>query len=85
MRKIKFRGKRDCEAADQIAGVIVMTNYDRIKNMTLDEMAKWLATKNTCDVCAYEAHAAYLLACFDEPGIERCIGGHKKWLEQEER
>lgn len=47
-----------------------MTNYDRIKNMTLDEMAKWLATKNTCDVCAYEAHAAYLLACFDEPGLK---------------
>ena len=51
-----------------------MTNLDRIKNMTLDEMAELLDTK-ACKCCAY----------YSTPpcGFKDCRDGIKKWLEQE--
>ena len=51
-----------------------MTNLDRIKNMTLDEMAELLGTK-ACECCAYRS----LPPC----GFKSCKDGIKKWLEQE--
>ena len=51
-----------------------MTNLDRIKNMTLDEMAELLDTK-ACECCAYRS----LPPC----GFKSCKDGIKKWLEQE--
>lgn len=52
-----------------------MTNLDRIKNMTLDEMADLLSTK--CKCCAYLSFAPCgFRAC-------ACRDGIKQWLEQE--
>ena len=51
-----------------------MTNLDRIKNMTLDEMAELLDTK-ACKCCAYRS----LVPC----SFKGCKNGIKEWLEQE--
>ena len=52
-----------------------MTNYERIKSMTIDEMAEWLQDGiNECDCCAY----GLKFACPDS-----CIYGIKQWLERE--
>ena len=53
-----------------------MTNLDRIKNMTVDEMAELLSTK-ACKCCAYLSFAPCgFRAC-------ACRYGIKQWLEQE--
>lgn len=54
-----------------------MTNYDRIKSMSLDEKAEYLGTKWGCDTCAFGEHP---LVCIYETKQD-CIDGHKKWLE----
>ena len=51
-----------------------MTNLDRIKNMTADEMAELLKSAS-CKSCAYRGHTR----CSFRP----CEEGIKKWLEQE--
>ena len=53
-----------------------MTNLDRIKSMTVDEMAELLSTK-ACECCAYPD---FTLCGFGAPACEE---GIKKWLEQE--
>ena len=57
-----------------------MTNYERIRQMSVDEMAEWSARCTTCDVCAFEFDDEEC-TCYSRMG--RCISGHKKWLEQE--
>lgn len=53
-----------------------MTNLDRIKNMTVDELAELLSPK-ACKCCAYLSFAPCgFRACACEEGI-------KKWLAQE--
>lgn len=49
-----------------------MRNIDRIKNMTVNEMAELLNNKD-CDQCAYKG---------DECGYN-CLIGVKEWLQQE--
>ena len=49
-----------------------MTNYEKIKNMTVDEMAELLNNKD-CDQCAYKG---------DECGYD-CLIGVKEWLQSE--
>ena len=52
-----------------------MTNYERIKNMTIDEMARFLCQQGTpCKRCDL-AHKPCI--CSDAVEI------HKKWLEVE--
>ena len=58
-----------------------MTNYERIRQMSIDEMAEWSARCTSCDVCAFELDDEEC-TCYFRMG--RCISGHKKWLEQEE-
>lgn len=53
-----------------------MTNLDRIRGMTLDELAELLSTK-ACKCCAYLSFAP---CGFRAPA---CKDGIKKWLEQE--
>lgn len=53
-----------------------MTNLDRIKNMTADELAELLGTK-ACKCCAYLSFAPCGLRA------PACKEGIKKWLEQE--
>ena len=52
-----------------------MTNFEKIKNMTVGEMAEWLQDGiNECNCCTYGLN----LACSDN-----CIYGIKQWLESE--
>lgn len=46
------------------------TNYKKIKNMSIDEMAKWLG-KNICNYCVYQKKNCNYLQCKD---------GIKQWL-----
>lgn len=51
-----------------------INNYERIKDMSLDEMAKWMWDEFECAGCAYTAGKC---------GGKKCLDGHKAWLEQE--
>ena len=51
-----------------------MNNYEKIKNMSIDEMAKWLS-KNICNYCIYQKQDCEDFKCYD---------GIKQWLESEE-
>ena len=55
----------------------IMTNFDRIKAMSIDEMARRLSSFNCneCTICAFLSKSS----CWEED----CIGGHKEWLESE--
>ena len=53
-----------------------MTNLDRVKSMTVDELAELLSTK-ACEYCAYLDFAPCGF------GAPACKDGIKKWLEQE--
>ena len=50
-----------------------MNNYERIKNMSIDEMAEFLNNKD-CDSCGYKG---------DDCSYD-CFIGIKSWLESEE-
>ena len=50
-----------------------LTNGDRIRQMTDEELAEWLDLHGECNQCAY--HPVY---CKTE-----CNEGHLKWLKQE--
>ena len=47
-----------------------MNNYEKIKSMSVDEMAKWLWEITNCEAC--KAESDY---CF-----QRCIETLKQWL-----
>ncbi len=51
------------------------TNADRIRNMSDDELAEWISTKDTCGQCAYELECV----CMKVP----CTNGILKWLRSE--
>lgn len=53
-----------------------MTNYEKIKNMSAEEMAIFINDTAPCQVCAFENEK-----CVFEN--RRCYGGIKKWLESE--
>lgn len=53
-----------------------MTNYEKIKQMTVDEMAEWLAKYNQSSLCEY------CVGCDSEEEIG-CVEGCKRWLEYE--
>lgn len=50
-----------------------MKNYDRIKAMSVEEIAKWLNAKSNCSTCANE----------NCNGMGDCEQGHLLWLQQE--
>ena len=49
------------------------TNYDKIKNMTVDEMAEYLSNRTACAFCIYE----FEQECNQAVG---CVEGIKQWL-----
>ena len=54
-----------------------MTNYEKIKSMSVEEMAEFLGdTPEICDFCVYEG------SCHNNLNTN-CIDGTKLWLEQE--
>ena len=50
-----------------------MNNYEKIKNMTIDEMVQLL--EGDCFRCAY--------CKLDDCWKQDCDNGHKQWLKQE--
>jgi hypothetical protein len=50
-----------------------MTNYEKIKAMSVEEIAKWLNAKSNCSTCANE----------NCNGMGDCEQGHLLWLQQE--
>jgi hypothetical protein len=56
-----------------------MNNFEKIKNMTLDEMAKYL-TKLTSTYCEYCTFKEY---CEDNEDDISCREVLKQWLQQE--
>lgn len=52
-----------------------MTNYEKIKQMSVEEMAECLGTKTACDFCV----------TLDEDDCvnNKCIDNIKDWLESE--
>ena len=55
-----------------------MTNYEKIKNMSAEEMAIFINDTVPCQVCAFENES-----CVFEYMWRRCYEGIKKWLESE--
>ena len=53
----------------------MITNYERIKNMSIDEMAEYLSNRAGCCYCVYE-----FTECNSAVG---CIQGITQWLSQE--
>ena len=52
-----------------------MNNFEKIKQMNIDEMAKFISSETT--TCKYGD-------CYDcEVDTDGCINGIKKWLESE--
>lgn len=65
-----------------------MTNYERIKQMDIYEMAKALVSDcNSCDVCGYTVGGGTYCKCFNsgKSMAECCSEAMKKWLESEVR
>ena len=54
------------------------TNYERIKNMTVDEMAEFLTDSIVCEECP-----AYDFCDTEDATYENCPKFFKKWLESE--
>lgn len=52
------------------------TNYEKIKNMTLDEMAEFLTDRSACDTCDCDMEENKCMAV-------GCLDGIKQWLQQE--
>lgn len=56
-----------------------MNNYEKIKNMTLDEMAEELYIHlGGCSACA-----CYFICKNHDIGKHHCIGMYKQWLQAE--
>jgi hypothetical protein len=51
------------------------TNADRIRNMSDEELAELINTKNTCEQCAYESESTCMK--------ETCANGVLQWLQSE--
>ena len=72
----------DCEHHDSTGGKVIefVTNYDRIRNMSVGEMAKLLAQRNFSCMRFCENCESCNQNTFRYPF---CIDGIKKWLESE--
>ena len=56
------------------------TNYERIKAMSVDEMAEFFAHHNSCKKCVIKKckiHKSYIIP------TNQCIWNLKQWLESE--
>lgn len=59
-----------------------MTNYERIKAMSVDEMAMFLSNKMNCIV--YPSYESNLCRGCRNYTKMSCIENYKQWLESEE-
>lgn len=53
-----------------------MNNFEKIKNMTLDEMAKFLFKRTDCQECLADTD-------YCNYSVTRCLKTLKQWLQQE--
>ncbi|MGN1153569.1 MAG: hypothetical protein ACI4S3_06035 [Candidatus Gastranaerophilaceae bacterium] len=51
-----------------------MNNYEKIKNMTLDEMAEFFSNLDNCEYCMFRKYCSLDIKCKEL---------HKLWLEKE--
>ncbi len=51
-----------------------MTNYEKVKDMSIGEMARILCDNTNCIYCKF-----YDICC----GIDEEVNGYRKWLESE--
>lgn len=56
---------------------VVTTNYDRIRNMSIEELARFMATQfaQDCYSCKF--------GCVDSPTDNHCVNGYYRWLNSE--
>lgn len=54
------------------------TNYEKIKNMTVEELAEFFHKTNACFYCIYEGLEE--TECDESEG---CLSGIKQWLQAE--
>lgn len=55
-----------------------MTNYERIKNMTIDEMERFFRALSECDMCSCGGCVCY------SKKESTCVTGYtREWLESE--
>ena len=61
------------------------TNYDRIKNMSVEEMAEWYVTADACKYCTWYSHEKGTCHCFESNKSMRdcCFAATIKMLESE--
>lgn len=53
-----------------------MNNFEKIKNLTLDEMAEFFINRSACDNCTCDMEANSCMAV-------GCLDGIKQWLQAE--
>lgn len=76
-----------CKRVEHKEKPIKRTNFDRIKAMSIDEMAMWFAelVNGMCGIC--DADGSYPFengaGCEIGDGEEVCAGGIKLWLQRE--
>lgn len=63
-------------------GGILMNNYEKIKSMTIEQMAQFIETiEDYCKICAFSE--ARCKAGLKNWGHSKCYQGHLNWLEEE--
>lgn len=55
-----------------------MTNYEKIKNMSLEEMSMYLADKGCCNMCSVGQ-----MKCLTFEDDTECFEAVQEWLESE--
>ena len=62
-----------------------MNNFEKIKNMTIDEMAEFVFAQNngseySCEFCPKQEWCIENYPCWRKPSTDICIEGVKQWL-----
>lgn len=60
-----------------------MTNFERIKEKDISELARFMAYTTTCDLCP-NCNCINYKGAVEELPISDCIDNFKMWLESEE-
>jgi len=59
-----------------------MTNYEKIKSMTIEQMAQFIdATEDDCKVCYFDEEMCK--TALKDWGHSKCYQGHLNWLKEE--
>lgn len=76
LRNIAALHVEKCKLEEELRNLRrIKTNADRIRNMSDEELAKWINTKDACEQCAYEPESLCMK--------ETCANGILQWLQSE--